>query len=121
MPGYDGVPLFGRSVKVRHEPNPSKKTYTEFYGLHGLYMTFGGSRGRMFFVEGILNAVDDPTLDNWVATILSYDDGVGRVLVDTRNQAWPEVVFDRFQPGDRYLKGEQGAFLEYRMTFMGLI
>lgn len=121
MPGYDGVPLFGRSVKVRHEQNPSKKTYTEFYGLHGLFMTYGGSRGRTFFVEGVLYAVDDPTLDNWVATFLSYDDGIGRVLEDTRGQQWPEVVFERFQPGDRYMQGNDGALLEFRATFVGLI
>lgn len=121
MPAYGGSQLFGRSVSIRMEPNPSKKVYTEFFGLDGLYMQFGGSRGRTFFVQGLLAANSDAALTNAIALMLSYDDGVARELVDTRGLTWPQVVFDHWSPGERFLHGNGSALLEYRMTFTGLI
>jgi hypothetical protein len=115
---YDGSNIFGQSVSVRMEINPSAAQLNEFFGVTGMQSLFGGGRGRVFLVSGVLLGGDDGTLASLRDLILTYDDGVGRVLVDTLGDAWPSVVFRRFQPGDRVLGG---WVLPYKAQFDGLI
>jgi hypothetical protein len=121
MASYDGVPLFGRSVSIRMEQNPSAKQLVSFFGLNGVYSLGGGGRGRTFFIQGVLAASSDAELSSLMGLILSYDDNIARVLVDTVGNTWPEVVFDRFQPGERYMHANTAALIDYRMTMIGLI
>lgn len=118
MPTYNGVNIFGYSVKVRMDVNPSASQVNEFFGVSGQQSLYGGARGRVFLVEGLLAGPDVPSLSSLVGTILSYDDGIGRVFSHPVYGDWPSVVFRRFQPGDRILFGYA---LPYKAQFDGLI
>jgi hypothetical protein len=121
MPSYGGDLIFGRSPIIHMEPNPSRKQYAEFFGLNGVYMLRGGSRGRVFLCSGLLWGEDEAGLASALGIFQSYDDGIARPLVDTLFQTWPQVVYDRFQPGERIVTGHGGLLLDYKATFVGLI
>lgn len=118
MPTYDGIDIFGGAVKVRMDVNPSAAQLNEFFGVAGQQSLYGGGRGRVFLVEGLLTAPDPASLQAAVALVLSYDDGIGRVFSHPVYGAWPMVVFRRFQPGDRVLFGYA---LPYKAQFDGLV
>ena len=117
MATYDGGNIFGSAVRVRMEVNPSATQINGFFGVSGTQSLYGGTRGRVFLVSGVLTAPDADTLSAYIATILSYDDGIGRVFVHPVYGSWPLVVFRRFQPGERILPGPA---LEYKAQFDGL-
>jgi hypothetical protein len=114
---YDGVNIFGQSVKCRMVVNPSAAQIDAFFGANGQQSLFGGGRGRTFLIEGVLTATDVPTLNSMYGLILSYDDGIGRILVDSLGNTWPNVVFRRFEPAERILPG---PVLPYKVQFDGL-
>ena len=98
------------------EQNPSALQINEFFGLSGMQSLYGGGRGRVFFIEGVFVG-DNTSINAAVSTLLSYDDGVGRVLVDSFDNAWPNVVFSRFQPPERVLPGAY----PFKVQFSGMI
>ena len=118
MATYDGSNIFGGSVRVRMEQTESASQANEFFGVNGKQALFGGSRGRMFFIDGVLYGSTGSTLAAAIGLILSYDDGVGRVLVDSYGVSWPSVVFRKFTPSERVLPG---YFLPYKAVFEGLL
>jgi hypothetical protein len=115
MATYDGSNIFGFS-RIRMEVNPSAAQVNEFFGAQGQQSLYGGSRGRVFLIEGIWTG-DNDTLAASVATMLSYDDGIGRAFAHPIYGTWPRVVFRRFVPGERILFGA----LQYKAQFDGLI
>jgi hypothetical protein len=120
MATYDGVNIFGRSVSISMKVNPSAAQVNEFFGVTGTQSLYGGGRGRVFLISGVL-APDSGLPEDLAAMrdlILSYDDGIGRILVDTLGGIWPAVVFRRFDPADRILPGPA---LPYKAQFDGLI
>jgi hypothetical protein len=121
-PSYDGTYLFGRSVTVVMDQNPTEKQYNTFFGISGVLSLWGGGRGRLFMISGVLTGSDATALAAARALILSYDDGLARVLVDTLGVAWPGVIFDRFQQDGRILQLAGGGLaMPYRASFIGLI
>jgi hypothetical protein len=116
---YDGGNVFGYAVKCRMMVNPSAAQVNEFFGVAGKQSLYGGSRGRAFLIEGVFAAEDGnaSTLQAYVDLLLSYDDGIGRVLEHDVYGAWGSVVFRRFEPSERILPG---PCLPYKAMFEGL-
>lgn len=122
MATYGGVPIFGRSVRVSMAKNPSAEQMNSFFGVNGMQRLFGGSRGRAFFVEGVLYGVDASDLSDAELLILSYEDGIGRSLEDSYGRSWPSVVFrGEYQPQGKILQDLRGFYQEYKAIFHGLI
>lgn len=122
-PTYDGFEIFGTAVSVRHQPNPTAQQINAFFGIQGVQAVFGGARGRAFFISGLLAADDPLSLRGSHALLLSYADGVPRVLVDAYGYAWPNVIFKgEFQEGRLYFNpnGLGGVCQDYKAVFYGL-
>jgi hypothetical protein len=121
-PTYGGVPLFGLVTSMVHNAHPCAQQVDTFFGVPGNIALFGGSRGRVFMISGVLADVDIPSLNADEALIHSFADGIARTLGDTRGRFWPNVVFlDEFQPdpmGPR--PTDVGWCLPYRLVMHGL-
>lgn len=119
----DGADIFGRAVSIQHVPTPSAQQINSYFGIGGTQLIYGGSRGRTFHVKGVLLGDDLSVLTGAEATLLSYADGIARVLTDTLGRNWPYVVFlNEYTPdamGPRPTVG--GWALPYRATFRGLL
>jgi len=136
-PSYDGNPIFGVAVRMQMHPNLTANQVSEFFGIEGVFNLYGGSRGRVFTVEGCLVGIGEDMFDGVASlnsleqVIHSYADGIGRVLIDTRGRVWGNVVFDDvFQPdpkgpqtmvGYSNLDGSPAWGLQYRAAFRGLL
>lgn len=122
---YDGYAVFGQAVKVQHVLSPSAQQINAFFGISGTTLVYGGSRGRAFFVSGVLVASDLATLAVAESTLLSYDDGIARTLTDAWGRSWPYVVFrGEYQAdpnGPQALVSGAGWGLPYRAVFHGLV
>ena len=119
---YGGSAVFGSAVRIRHLPNPAAVQVDGFFGLPGRVSLFGGSRGRVFEVRGLLVGGDTEVVMAAEYVLLSYADGIARVLVDTQGRAWPNVVFlGEYEPDAEGPKPtDWGWCLPYRCTFEGL-
>ena len=108
--------IFGRAVKMRTVVNPTADQINSFFGVNGMESLFGGTRGRVTLVEGLL--VDPSDISNPEETFVSYNDGVARVLVDTRGYTYENVKFGAFEPGDRIMLTSDGYYCRtYRASF----
>lgn len=114
---YDGAAIFGTALKVMMVVNPSAAQIDGFFGVTGRQNLYGGGRGRVFFLEGLLVGADMAGLAAAAATILSYDDGIGRVFVDDFWGTYDHVIFRRFEP----IRRLPTPHLPYRVQFDGLL
>ena len=122
MATYDGFAIFGRSVSISVLSAPGEFQRTAFNGQNGLYSLFGGQRGHVFQVEGVLYGADLTALFAARALIESYNDGLSRVLIDTAGYSWGQVVFNGdYSPAGKYTYGHGGIVQPYRCSFTGLI
>lgn len=122
MADYDGM-NFGLAVKTAMVPNPSEAQLNAFFGLSGVYRLWGGGRGRVFFVEGLLYGSTRASVIAWRTLFLTYDDGIGRVLTDTDSTAWSNVVFTGvFEWTDRWaFDGGGNWYRPYKAGFFGCL
>jgi len=124
MTTIDGQNLFGQAVHVTQTPRPAALQFNEYFGVSGRQMIYGGSRGRVFHVDGVLVAPDIPTLNQLEAALLGLADGLTHTLIDNRGRVWTNVIFQGdYQPsptGPRPTAGG-GWCLPYKMTLEGLI
>lgn len=99
---YDGNAIFGLAVKTRIIEHPTASQVSAFFGVEGQFALYGGSRGRVIEVEGVLisqiSGFDLSDLNNQEALIRSYRDGIGRVFTDTKGVQWPYVILRRYAP-----------------------
>lgn len=120
---FDGNAIFGIAVGVQHTVNPSAQQINAFFGVSGSQMIYGGTRGRVFMIKGVFIGDDLTVLASAEAALLSYDDGIARVLTDTWGRNWPYVVhggdYHADPGGPRPFDG--GWALPYRVTFRGLL
>jgi hypothetical protein len=125
-PTYGGVPIFGLAVRIEEVPGQASQQLEAFFGVGGLLSVFGGTRGRRFNVSGVLFDVDLPTLNDDEALFMSFQDGIARVLSDTRGRDWPNVVYlGEFEPDPMGPRPAEWGFgggwaLPYRAVFHGL-
>jgi hypothetical protein len=119
----DGNAIFGTAVNVTQSPHPNAQQINHFFGVDGQQTLFGGTRGRIFMISGVLYASSIAALNAVEATLLSYADGLTHTLVDNRGRIWPNVVFrgeyTSSPMGPRALAGG-GWCLPYRLTMEGL-
>ena len=122
MADYGGQNIFGMSVTILVEPEPAERQFNAFYGLSGVLSLWGGLRGRVFAIEGVLVGTDAYSLAAARDLFTSFDDGIARTLTDTMGVTWPSVIFERFQPTGRVvqLAGGAGLAMHYRAAFRGL-
>jgi hypothetical protein len=118
---YNGQAIFGYSVTMPHVVNPPAEQINAFFGVSGQQSLYGGTRGRVFEVSGLLYGADLIALNAAEDLFLSYIDGIARVLVDTRGRAWPNVICRTFQPQGRVIRDNRGYYLPYRALLTGLI
>ncbi len=83
---------------------------------------FAGTRGRTFEVTGLLIGKDIPSLLAAEANLLSYADGIVRILVDPIGRIFPDVIFQgEYLPSPEGPKWtDSGVCLPYRAVFYGL-
>jgi hypothetical protein len=119
----DGQAVFGFATNLRMEPRPNSQQLTEFFGVNGVQTIFGGARGRLFFISGVLAADVVADLNTAEGLLLSFADGLPHIITDNRGRVWPNVIFrGQYQPfdqGPRYLAGG-GVCLPYKCVMFGL-
>ena len=102
MMTYDGANIFGAAVQFQQVANPNAQQNNAFFGVSGTQTLFGGSRGRMFLIRGLLLGASIDDLNSAEAVFQSYADGIARTLVDPRGRTWSNVIFrGEFTPDSR--------------------
>jgi hypothetical protein len=122
MTSYNGASIFGAAVRVQHVARPNAQQLNAFFGVTGTQTLFGGGRGRLFLIRGILLGSTIAELNSFEAVFQGYADGVARTLVDPRGRSWPNVIFrGEFvpEPGSPF-PTTGGWALPYRAVFYGL-
>jgi hypothetical protein len=122
MMTYDGANIFGAAIQFQQVAHPNAQQYSSFFGVSGTQTLFGGGRGRMFLIRGILlgSSIDD--INSAEATILNYADGIARTLIDPRGRTWSNVIFrGEFTPDSHGpYPTASGWALPYKAIFHGL-
>jgi len=128
---YGDVPIFGMAVRIEQVPAAPGQQVEAFFGVPGVMSVYGGHRGRIFQVSGVLFDEDLDTL-NALENVFtpgvdgSMADGVARDLFDTRGRTWTNVVLlggfqpDPMGPRPGAWNGDSGWVLPYRAVFHGL-
>lgn len=119
---YGGATIFGLAVHITHIPKANATQLDAFFGVNGNVTLFGGSRGRVFEISGVLYGVDEASLLAAEATLLSYADGIARTLIDPIGRVFANVIFDgTYQPSADGPKWNSNyVVLPYRAAFHGL-
>ena len=121
MASYGGVGIFGVAVSMSTTDNPRAGQFNSFFGLNGLESLDGGFRGRITRVRGVLSGRSSVLLASAEGLFRSYNDGVGRILVDNLGTAWPNVKSLRFQPVGRVGQTADGVYFRaYHALFLHL-
>lgn len=121
MPSYDGATIFGRSYSFATNKNPTAAQVNAFFGLNGVESLYGGSRGYVTLVRGVLTGSDAASLASAEETFRSYDDGIARTLVDNFGVSWPQVKLVNFSPQGRVLRDGRGFYRPYQAQFQHLL
>jgi hypothetical protein len=119
---YGGVNIFGAATQFQHVAHPNAQQINTFFGVTGTQTLYGGGRGRMFLVRGILLGSTLTDLNGAEALFQSYADGISRALVDPRGRSWLNVIYrGEFVPDTRGPYPTAGGWaLPYRAVFHGL-
>lgn len=118
MPSYDGNQIFGNAVKMESPVNPTADQMNAFFGVSGLESLYGGQRGRVTLVKGLLVGGSLPALNAAIALFESYFDGIARVLVTTRGVTYNNVKLESFaEKGGPRLDFNGFWFEEYEAKF----
>jgi hypothetical protein len=123
LPTFGGVPIFGIAVHVSPAQNAAAVQRDSYFGSDGVFTCFGGTRGWTIDITGCLAGADLPVLLQAEALLLSYGDGVARVLTDAIGRAWPSVIFEgEYRPSREGPKWtDSGVILPYECTFYALV
>jgi hypothetical protein len=127
MATYGGIDIFIRPFATTHNPRPSAQQLSDFFGVSGQQALWGGFRGRLLEISGMLYAPDMDTLNAyegvWTAPQTGLKgDGIARDLVDTRGRTWPSCLCMDFQPESQVrIDPQWGYFFRYRSAFHGLV
>lgn len=93
IPTYGGSAVFGKAVTVSHVPNANAAQVAAFFGVVGVQAMDGGGRGRVFEISGLMTGGDPAGCVASELLLLTYADGIARILVDTTGTAWANVTF----------------------------
>ena len=122
LASFGGSSIFGLAVRVTYEVNPPAAQINAFFGVSGTQSLFGGTRGGVFLVQGLLAADNLSDLASLEANFNSFNDGIARTFVDTWGNAYPQVTFASYaRTGDKLLVDpSQGVFQQYKAMFTSL-
>ena len=96
--------------------NPSADQVNAFFGANGVESLYGGTRGRVTLIRGILTGDTYADLVAALDLFESYDDGQARVLVTTIGRVFSYVKYGIFEPGEVKNTLDIG-YVEYRASF----
>ena len=121
-PSFGGSSVFGTACHVMHVPRPVVLQKESFFGVSGMTSLFGGGRGRIFEITGLLVGYDLPSVIVAEGALLACADGIARTFIDTQGRAWPNVIFEgEYQPSpDGPKPTDFGWCLPYRCILHGL-
>ena len=126
MATYGGLDIFLRPFVTLHDPRPSAQQLADYFGVSGQQALWGGFRGRVIAITGMLYAPDLVTLNSYEAvwtdpTSGVVGDGIARDLVDTRGRVWSSCLCVEFKPESQVrIDPKWGYFYRYRSVFHGL-
>jgi hypothetical protein len=122
MATLDGNPVFGFAVHVVHSPRPNAQQMNEYFGLNGLQTLFGGQRGRMLMISGVLVGQSLGDITAAESALLSFADGQAHTLFDDRGREFDNVIFrGEYQPFEQGPRPTDfGWCLPYRCVMEGL-
>jgi hypothetical protein len=119
------------AVQCQHVPKASAAQINAFFGISGTQSIWGGQRGREFLIQGVFVGTSWDELAAAEQILLSYDDGIARVLTDTWGVSWPSVIFQSHyqrqgKPVFGSTQGDGGVIVPvvyqpYKATFHGLV
>jgi hypothetical protein len=122
MPSFGGINIFGTSVVMNTNDNPRARQVNAFFGISGLELLDGGSRGRFTDVSGVLAGASAAALSAAESLFRSYDDGVARTLIDNFGMASSNVCLQSFHPSGRVKQSPSGYFFRpYQARFLHLM
>lgn len=121
-PSFGGVFLFGTACHVVHSPQTIAQQKGSFFGVTGMTSLYGGGRGRLFEITGVLVGKDLTAVMGAESALLSFADGIARTFIDTQGRAWPNVIFEgEYTPSaDGPKSTDFGWCLPYRCILHGL-
>jgi hypothetical protein len=122
MATLDGQAIFGVAVGIVMTPHASAEQTSQYFGVNGQQALWGGTRGRTFQIDGVLNADVPADILAAAGIVSSFDDGNAHVLVDNAGVTWPNVVFRGEITLDRKILILQDGSVgrAYHATFYGL-
>ena len=97
-PTLDGNAVFGVAVNFTAMPNPPSIQRDAYPGLNGQVSQFLGTRGGRIRVTGRYVEFDVPTVNNDLATLISYQDGIARTIVDCEGNAYFNCILAHVLP-----------------------
>jgi hypothetical protein len=118
MPLFNGVNIFGRSVRMRTQTRPRAVQENAFNGVNGVEMIDMGRRGRVTVVEGVLVGSLWGDLVSAVQLFRSYDDGRSYLLIDQDGLSWPNVRLQEFAPDEQSHIASYYYARPYRAVFL---
>lgn len=122
MATYGGLGL-GVAVHVQALEVEGCAYRTAYFGVDGTTSLYGGSRGWIFHVDGVLWGATPAALLAFEAAVRALPRGVGSILADDVGREWANVIFlGEYVPsaeGPKYT--DTGVCLPYTATFYGLI
>jgi hypothetical protein len=120
-PTLDGSLIFGLSVTMTPEDAPPAEQRNAFFGVGGVQSLFGGTRGVVFAIRGVMYGVDLPSFNAAVAQYRSFIDGLGHTLSDTSGQSWFPVVLQPMRLEGRRMRDDSGFYQAYgaRADYLG--
>lgn len=121
MPSYGGASIFGFSYSFATNKNPTAAQVNAFFGLEGMESLYGGSRGYVTLVRGLLFGSNASALGAAEEAFRSYDDGIARDLVDNFGVTWPQVKMVNFSPQGRVIRDGRGFYRPYQAQFQHLL
>jgi len=104
------------NVVVTH--NPSEKQINTFFGYSGVQSLWGGQRGRVIEVSGLLAASTAAGCLALRDSLRTLDDGVARVLTDNTGTTYPFTVYTgAFQQTGKFGVFAGQVVMPYRAIF----
>ncbi len=121
-PSFGGAFLFGTACHVVHSPHTVAQQKGSFFGVTGMTALYGGGRGRLFEIRGVLIGASLTAVIEAESSLLSYADGIARIFVDTQGRSWLNVIFEgEYTPSSDGPKSTDfGWCLPYRCILHGL-
>ena len=123
MASYGGVACLGFAVHVAARKCKVQCDRVSFFGVDGTYSIYGGSRGFVYDVSGVLWGVNVPEMLYIESLLYGFSDAVPRDLVDDVGRVWSNVIFlGEYVPhSDGPKWTDNGVCLPYSARFYGLV